>query len=85
MTDSSDHRTRPTHTAYAVRDFTNSTGEPDSSWMRIGVAFMHRDGYGFDVKLDALPVNGRVVLRTIVSDDMKRLLRATKAAARTGR
>ena len=56
--------TNPTHIAYTVRDFTKkATGEADSSWSRIGVAFLHKDGKGLDVALDALPVNGRVVLR----------------------
>jgi len=55
---------KPTHIAYTVRDFTKKdTGEADSSWTRIGVAFLHKDGKGLDVALDALPVNGRVVLR----------------------
>lgn len=35
----------------------------DASWSRIGVGFLHRHGKGIDVVLDALPVNGRVVLR----------------------
>jgi hypothetical protein len=38
-------------------------GEEDASWSRLGVAWVHRDGKGFDVVLDALPINGRVVLR----------------------
>jgi hypothetical protein len=53
---------KPTHTAYAVRNFQRD-GEDDSSCSRIGVAFLHRDGKGIDVVLDAVPVNGRVVLR----------------------
>lgn len=55
---------KPTHTAYSVREFTKKdTGEVDSTWLKIGVAFVHRDGKGFDITLDAVPVNGRVVLR----------------------
>ena len=34
-----------------------------SYWDRIGAAFPHRDGDGFDLVLDALPVGGRVTLR----------------------
>jgi hypothetical protein len=59
-----DSMSKPTHTAYTVRDFTKKdTGEVDASWLKIGVAFAHKDGKGFDVALDAVPVNGRVVLR----------------------
>jgi hypothetical protein len=53
---------KPTHTAYSVRDFTKD-GEPDSHWTKIGVSFLHKDGKGFDLVLDALPVNGRVVVQ----------------------
>ncbi len=53
---------KPTHTAYSVRNF-QKDGEDDASWSRIGVGFLHRDGKGIDVVLDAVPVNGRVVLR----------------------
>ncbi|MDQ2947756.1 MAG: hypothetical protein M3Y27_17780 [Acidobacteriota bacterium] len=39
---------------------------------RIGVAWLHRDGNGFDVVLDAIPVNGRVVLRLNVPKPAKK-------------
>jgi hypothetical protein len=54
---------KPTHTAYSVRDFKKETGEADTSWTKIGVGFLHRDGKGFNIVLDALPISGRVVLR----------------------
>lgn len=49
-------------TAYSVRDYERN-GEKKSSWNPIGVAFAHRDGHGFDVALDAMPLDGRIVLR----------------------
>ena len=54
---------KPTHTAYTVRDFTKTTGETDSSWSRIGVGFIHKDGKGFNIVLESLTLNGRIVLR----------------------
>ena len=45
--------------AYSVRD----GNEDKSHWTRVGAVFAHKDGAGFDVVLDAFPVNGRVVLR----------------------
>lgn len=33
-------------------------------WSRIGVAFPARSGDGWDVQLDALPVYGKMILRT---------------------
>ncbi len=53
---------RPTHTAYSVREYTKN-GQKESDWTRIGVAWAHRDGDGFDIVLEALPVNGRVAIR----------------------
>lgn len=44
--------------AYTVRQSAEK-----SYWDRIGAAFPHKDGAGFDLVLDALPVNGRVTLR----------------------
>ena len=65
MTGETPYKIKPTHIAYTVRDFTKKdTGEADSSWLKIGVAWLHKDGHGFDVQLEAFPVNGRVVLRT---------------------
>ena len=47
------------YVAYGVRD-----GQDDKShWTRVGAAFAHKDGSGYDIVLDAVPVNGRIVLR----------------------
>jgi hypothetical protein len=53
---------RPTHTAYSVREYTKN-GQKESDWTRIGVAWAHKDGDGFDIILDAFPIDGRVALR----------------------
>ncbi len=62
MTNEATNSKRPTHTAYSVRDY-QKNGETKSDWTRIGIAWAHRDGEGFDIVLEALPVNGRVALR----------------------
>jgi len=50
-------KTRP-HAVYVVE------GEGDNAyWTKIGVAWSHKDGDGFDVRLAALPLNGRLVIR----------------------
>ncbi len=54
--------TRPTHTAYTVRDYKKGE-DKDAEWLKIGVAWLHKDGKGFDLDLQALPVMGRVVVR----------------------
>lgn len=50
---------KPTHRAYAV------TKRADKSrWQEIGAAWAHKDGKGFNLKLDYLPLNGaELVLR----------------------
>jgi hypothetical protein len=35
----------------------------------IGAAFMHQDGDGFNIVLQALPINGKIVLRLPKTDD----------------
>ena len=54
---------KPTHIAHSVRDFAKKDGGEDSPWTRIGAGFVHKDGQGFNIVLDALPLSGRVVLR----------------------
>lgn len=35
----------------------------DSFWTRIGSAWAHKDGKGYNIVLSALPINGRIVMR----------------------
>lgn len=59
---------KPTHNAYTVRNYEKNAegGKQDAaSWSKIGVAFSHKDAKGLDLVLDAVPVDGRVVLRDI--------------------
>lgn len=51
---------RPSHIAYQVRE----GGEGKSFFNRVGSAFAHGDGKGFNLILDSTPVDGRVTLRT---------------------
>lgn len=52
---------RPSHIAYWIRDRENQKGD----WHSIGVAWEHADGKGFNLALDLLPRDGRVVLRLL--------------------
>ena len=50
----------PSHIAYHVRD----RGECQKSfWTRIGSAWAHADGKGFNIQLEFVPLDGRIVLR----------------------
>lgn len=39
------------------------SGEKKTSWTKIGMAFKARDGEGWNIQLDALPVSGKMILR----------------------
>ncbi len=62
MTDSKKPETAPkapTHIAYQVRD-----GKGDKGfWTRIGAAWQHKDGNGFNIQLECVPLDGRITLR----------------------
>jgi hypothetical protein len=62
-----DHsKKHPAFIAYHVRD--GREGEK-GFWTRIGVAWKHKDGKGFDVLLDGVvPLDGRIVLREPSND-----------------
>ena len=48
-----------THFAYEIRD----TNDPTDQFRRIGDAWQHRDGHGFSIRLDAVPLNGWLAVR----------------------
>lgn len=49
----------PSHVAYQVRD-----GKGDKGfWTRIGAAWQHADGKGFNIQLECVPLDGRITLR----------------------
>lgn len=51
----------PLYRAYTVIERENSASP---FWLNIGSAFAHKDGKGFNIILQALPINtGKVVLR----------------------
>jgi hypothetical protein len=51
---------RPSHRLYRV------LGDgPDSIWTPIGAAWPNKDGLGFSIVCDAVPLQGRMVLRAI--------------------
>lgn len=49
----------PSHVAYQVRDREGKKG----FWTRIGSAWPHADGNGFNIQIEALPLDGRITLR----------------------
>jgi hypothetical protein len=49
----------PTHVAFQVK---NREGKK-AIWTRIGSAWQHSDGQGFNIQLDANPIDGKITLR----------------------
>ena len=49
---------RPSHEAFVV------TGDDDSRkrWTKIGVVFTNKDGKGFNLLLEAVPLTGKIVI-----------------------
>ena len=48
--------------AFNVREY-EVNGDKKSDWTKVGVAWPHQDGKGYRLVLNAVPVNGVVVLR----------------------
>lgn len=49
----------PSHIVYQVRDREGGKG----FWTRIGVAWPHADGKGFNIQLEVVPLDGRITMR----------------------
>lgn len=56
---------QPTHRAYSV---IRREGQ-DDFWLNLGLVFPHKDGNGFNIMLQALPLDGKIVCREISDDD----------------
>ena len=55
----------PTHRVYTV---IRREGQADY-WLNIGLAFPHKDEKGFNIVLQALPLDGKIVCREITEED----------------
>jgi hypothetical protein len=55
----------PSHLAYQVK---NRDGKK-AIWTRIGSAWPHADGEGFNIVLDAMPIDGKITLRVPAEKD----------------
>jgi hypothetical protein len=63
MTDSNAQKpkssTKPTFHAYHVRDREGG----DGFWTRIGSAWRHKDGDSYNLLIENVPLDGRIILR----------------------
>jgi len=67
MTDAANDKSRPTHTIYKVL----GDGET-AKWIKVGVAFPHKDRKGLALIFDGIPVEGRIALRTNRKSDERK-------------
>jgi hypothetical protein len=58
--DETRRKSKPSHIAYQVRDRDGQKG----FWTRIGSAWAHADGKGFNIQIECVPLDGRISLRT---------------------
>ena len=49
----------PSHIAYHIRDRKGA----QSIWTRVGSAWQHADGKGFNIQIETVPLDGRISLR----------------------
>jgi hypothetical protein len=56
---------QPTHRAYSV---VKREGQ-DDFWLNLGLVFPHKDGSGFNIMLQAFPLDGKIVCRRITDDE----------------
>ena len=56
---------QPTHRAYSV---IRREGQ-DDYWLNIGLVFPHKDNGGFNIMLQAFPLDGKIVCREITAED----------------
>jgi hypothetical protein len=57
---------QPTHRAYSV---IRREGQ-DDFWLNVGLVFPHKDGSGFNIMLQAFPLDGKIVCREITDEEM---------------
>jgi hypothetical protein len=58
MSDIDNSKRHPAFTAYHVREGKDSKGR----WTEVGAAWATKDGRGYILHLNAIPIDGRVVL-----------------------
>jgi hypothetical protein len=73
-----DQPQQPTHRAYSV---IKREGQ-DDYWLNLGLAFPHKDGKGFNIILQAIPFDAKIVIREITGDDKDAEDERTRQAVR---
>jgi hypothetical protein len=61
-------RDQPQQSTYRAYSVIKREGQ-DDYWLNLGLAFPHKDGKGFNIMLQAIPLDGKVVCREITDDE----------------
>jgi len=72
---------QPTHRAYSV---IRREGQ-DDYWLNIGLAFPHKDGNGFNIVLQAVPLDGKIVCREVSDEGPGEETASTRAGTANAR
>jgi hypothetical protein len=56
--------------AYRVYSVIKREGKEDF-WLNLGIAFPHEDGEGFNILLQALPIDAKLVLRSYKENEQE--------------
>jgi len=70
---------RPTHRVYSV---IRREGQ-DDFWLNLGLVFPHKDGSGFNIVLQAFPLDGKIVCREITDEEPQGDARGQEQPARS--
>jgi hypothetical protein len=81
MTDKETAGKKPDYLAYNVTENREGKG----FFNKVGAAWEHRDGKGYDIQLDSVPVNGRVTLREMRENHMQEQSQVEPAATEQGK
>ena len=61
---------KPAYRAYTViKREPKANGDNNDYWLNLGAVFPHEDGEGFNVLLQSLPLDGKIVLRVYKDDE----------------
>ncbi len=71
-----DQPRQPSHRAYAV---IRREGQEDY-WLNLGLVFPHKDNGGFNIMLQALPIDGKIVCREIGDEESDDETKSTPVA-----
>ena len=68
---------KPAYRAYTV---IKRGDQKEDFWLNIGIAFPHEDGEGFNILLQAQPLDGKLVLRTFQEnlDEQERIVQKAR-------